>query len=211
MAGRIQETADYIIAAIETVRSRYLRCVQRLEQRMTPRQQSLFTAFRFLTVFTALSLPFYLLLNSGWNATVLRSVQAMIAADILSLTGLEVSHIGTFIYSEQLLVDVTRDSTGWKSLLAFTALVLAVGRPLRQTVSGILLGVTVIAAANLLRITSMFYAVAVYGVDYELMHTVLWRWGLTFVVLTTWLLWLHGTDLRNLLTERILSTELSAR
>lgn len=211
MAGRVQETADHLVTRAETVRSRYDDRISQLEQRMNPEQQQLFSTLRFLTVFAVLATPLYLLIDSGWNATTLRSVQALIAANILSLTGLEVSHAGTFLYSEQLLVDVTRDSTGWKSLLAFTALIVATGRPLKKTVYGILIGVAVIAAANLLRITSMFYAVTVYSIEYDLLHTVLWRWGLTFVVFTTWIIWLYGTDLRNLMTERVPFAELPRR
>jgi exosortase/archaeosortase family protein len=99
------------------------------------------------------------------------------------------------VHGSELVLDVTRDSTGWKSMLAVTALIIAVGRPFRQTVQGVVTGVGVLFAANLLRITSMFYAVTVYDVSYELLHTVLWRWGLTAVVLVTWLWWLSERSL----------------
>lgn len=192
MAGNVQEAADHIITTARSLRDRYDTRIAAFERGMSPFQRQLFAVFRFLAVFALLSLPFYAVLNSGWDAGFLRSLHATVSAELLSFTGLEATGSGPFIQGEQFIIDVTRDSTGWKSLLALTALIVASGRSFRRTVHGILFGAAVVFVANILRITSMFYAVAVFNVEYELLHTLLWRWGLTAVVLGTWLTWLYA-------------------
>jgi exosortase/archaeosortase family protein len=164
--------------------------VEAVERRLSPEQQRLFAGFRFLAVFTVLAGPFYLVLASGWDATGIRAMTATVSAAVLNAAGVEVTSSGSFVHGSAMVLDVTRDSTGWKSVLVFTALVLATGRSLRATVRGLATGVVVLFVANVLRITTMFYAVTVYGMSYELLHTVLWRWGLTAVVLVTWLGWI---------------------
>lgn len=191
MVGSLQKASDHVVTRAESVISRYDAVVRRLEERMTDTQQRLFEVFRFLAAFAVLALPFYVVLDSGWSAPALRTVNAAVSTQILSVLGISVTNSGSFIYGEQLVLDVTRDSTGWKSMVAFVALVLASRRPLRHTFTGIVAGVAVLFVANIVRITSMFYAVSVYNVPYEVLHTVLWRWGLTVVVLVTWLAWLN--------------------
>lgn len=162
-----------------------------LRERMTPRQERLYEGLRFLVVFTVLAAPLYLVLDSGWEAYGVRTVNAAMSAAALNLAGLPATSSGPFLSVGELLVDVTRDSTGWKSVLAFAALVLATRRPRRSKLYGLAAGVTVILVANVVRITSTVYAVHVLGIDYELLHTVLWRWGLTAVVFAAWLTWLR--------------------
>ncbi len=157
---------------------------------MTDRQRALLRAVRFLAVFTAMAAPLYLLLAAGWDASVFRHGFARAAAAVLNGIGIPATSELSFVSTEGMLLDVTRDSTGWKSALAVTALVVATRRPWRTRVQGIVFGLVLVAAANLLRIVTMVYAVVVFGIDYELLHTVLWRWGLTGIVLAAWAVWL---------------------
>lgn len=199
MARNISKAADNLITSGKAAKKRYQRAVDQFNQQLNPRQQRLFSAFRFLAAFTLLSGPFYFALNSGWNAAGIRSITASVSAVVLDVVGLQVSSAGSFVHGSEMVLDVTRDSTGWKSVLAFTALVLATGRPLRQTARGLIAGITALFAANVLRITTMFYAVTVYDVSYELLHTVLWRWGLTAAVLVTWMWWISDIPVRTVL------------
>lgn len=180
MVGRLQEAADHLAEAYES---------------LTEQQRQLLTTLSFLIKFILLAAPFYLFMRSGWELPALRSLNAAISSTLLNFVGLSTTSAGSTITADTLIVDVSWDSTGWKSMLAFTALVLATNRDLRTKVSGILFGATILFAANILRITSMIYAVDVFGVPYELLHTILWRWGLTVMVLGTWLLWLQRPSL----------------
>lgn len=182
MAGRLSETAADVVDRLAGMRDE-----------LDERQQRLLAVLRFLTVFCVMAVPFYVVLHSGWEATVLRRFFARISAAVLSGIGIAASSLGTTVSTETLVVEVSRDSTGWKSVMAFTALVVAARRSLRWKLTGIVAGVAAIAVANVLRIVSMIYLVVVYGVPYELLHTVLWRWGLTGIVLGLWVLWLWQT------------------
>lgn len=146
----------------------------------------------FLVRLLLLATPLYVLLWIDWNPVWLRQLQAGIGTAVLDLTGMAVTHSGTWIEAPGLAVDVSVDSTGWKSMLAVMALVLAVtDLPRRERVIGLVAGLATVFAANILRLTSMIYAVVVWGISYELIHTFLWRWGLTAVLLSYWLIWLH--------------------
>ncbi|MFB6077123.1 MAG: exosortase/archaeosortase family protein [Candidatus Nanohaloarchaea archaeon] len=156
---------------------------------LTRRQEQLLEALLFLVTFTVLAAPFYALLNSGWDATGIRAATATAAAGLLDAIGIPATSTGPYLAAGDMLVDVTRDSTGWKSLLAFTGLVLATRPDRRQAVEGIVLGVVGVAAANLLRIVSMVVLVQRAGIPYDLLHLVMWRWGLTGILLLLWIGW----------------------
>ncbi|MDY6776802.1 MAG: exosortase/archaeosortase family protein [Candidatus Nanohaloarchaea archaeon] len=161
----------------------------RLKERMSDRQARMFDSFVFLVKFTALAAPLYLILGSGWNAHHLREAVALLSSGLVEVLGVETAHHGSFISSGNLLVDVTRDSTGWKSVMVFAALVFATGKRLSYKIKGLAVGTAAIFVVNLLRISTMIYAVRVFEVEYELLHMLLWRWGLTFVVLSLWIFW----------------------
>lgn len=161
---------------------------------LSPRQDRFLETFLFLSKFTLLAAPFYLVLNSGWTAEGLRALNAQISSSLLQIIGIEASSTGSFVRTEGMFLDVTRDSTGWKSAVVFSALVLASSRDLRNKLGGILVGVLILAGLNVLRIVSMVYAVEILGMDYELLHTVLWRWGLTAGVIGAWLVWMWITS-----------------
>lgn len=163
-----------------------------IRDRLDERNQRLFDVLLFLVRFTALAAPVYLLLWQGWDPVWLRSLNATVSSHVLNIAGLETVNVGTHVAADAIVVDVSTDSTGWKSMIAVTALLLAtLGERTRKRVIGIVAGIIVIFVGNIGRITSMVYAVQVFGVDYELIHTVLWRWGLTFLVFGYWLLWLR--------------------
>lgn len=165
---------------------------QELREGLDERNKVLFDTLDFLVRLMVLAAPFYVLLWKGWNPVWLRTLNAAISHTILTLVGVETGHIGTFVAGEAIVVDVSVDSTGWKSMIAVTALMLAtVGEKMRKRAYGIIVGLTIVFIGNIARITSMMYAVEVYGADYEFIHTFLWRWGLTILVFVVWVLWLH--------------------
>lgn len=183
MAGQLPGAAR-----LERLRSLFRRRVEGL----TEWQRRLLAALRFLTVFTLLAAPLYLLVAVGWEGAWLRRRMAAASVAGLHVIGVEAVQDGAFIEAGTFLIDVTRDSTGWKSVLALTALIVATPASWRRRINGVALGVVIVAAANVLRIVTTVYASVVHQVPYELLHTVLWRWGLTVVVLGVWLVWLHA-------------------
>lgn len=186
MAGQLPGTAR-----LERFRARLREAVDGL----TEGQRRLLSALRFLLVFTVLAAPLYLLLATGWQGTWLRHRMAAASVMGLHFLGVEAVRNGVFIEAGTFIIDVTRDSTGWKSALALTALIVATPTSWRHRMQGIVLGVVVIAAGNVLRIVTTVYAAVVHQVPYELLHLFLWRWGLTIIVLGVWMTWLHADRL----------------
>lgn len=180
LQGKVREQIDWGL-------QRY----REFREGLDPRQERLFHAFVFLSRFAALAVPFYLIIASGWEAEGFRAFTAQVSASTLQMLGIEATSTGSFVQAGELLVDVTRDSTGWKSVAVFTALVAASRRSTESKVKGVLIGVFLLLGVNLLRITSMVYAVETLGIDYEFLHTFLWRWGLTAAVIGLWALWMH--------------------
>ena len=159
------------------------------EEKLTNRQKRLLDTFKFLLKLTILSIPLYILSAIEWNPIFLRSLNASIVTEILSLLGLNVENTGTFILLEDLTIDVSTDSTAWKSMLAVAALVLATDFKILSKLKGVFIGVLTVFTANLVRISSMAYLVTVYNIDYEFIHTFLWRWGLMSIVFGYWIIW----------------------
>lgn len=159
----------------------------------------------FFTRLLVLATPLYVLLWIDWNPVWLRTAQAGIATQLLELLGVATTRSGTVVETARLVVDVSVDSTGWKSMLAVSALVLAVTDATRRQYGiGVVAGLLTVLAANMVRLVSMIYAVVVWGISYELIHTLLWRWGLTVVVLGYWMVWLYWVSSDSLpLIDRI--------
>ncbi len=168
---------------------------EEFEDSLEGRNKKLWDVFVFLVRFTAMVFPLYLLIWLNWNPVWLRSLDAGIASEILNLLGVPATHTGTFFQTSGLTVNVSIDSTGWKSFLALTALVVAVRDvDIKDRVVGIVGGAVAVFTANIVRLVSMAYAVEIWGVSYEVLHTVLWRWGLTVVVLGCWLAWMRWKE-----------------
>jgi exosortase/archaeosortase family protein len=173
---------------IEEIRKRK----KAFEESLEGRDQRLWEVFLFLVRFTVLAAPLYLLLWNDWNPIWLREMNAAVGSNVLSLLDLDVVHSGSFIGTGQFSVDVSTDSTGWKSFLALVGLMLATREEaLTKKLYGILLALVIVFAGNITRLVSMVYAVVVWGVDYQLIHTFFWRWGLTALVLVSWIAWLR--------------------
>lgn len=154
-------------------------------------QLNLFGSCVFLLKLIVLSTPLYLILWAGWELAFLRTFTASLSASGLQLIGLQASTTGHIVSSGGLLLDVTWDSTGWKSMLVVAALVLASPRSWRSRLSGVAAAVIGVFVLNVTRVISMIYGVTVLGLEYEFLHAFLWRWGLTAAVLVIWGLWLH--------------------
>lgn len=85
---------------------------------------------------------------------------------------------------------VTRDCLGWKSVSAFIGLVFASTSNYRKHIKMVLAGIAILLFANLVRIVTTVWLSEIGVISFEIIHTFLWRWGMTVLVLLTWYLWL---------------------
>ena len=85
---------------------------------------------------------------------------------------------------------VSRDSTGWKSMMFLGALIFAVPGILWKKRFIGLLGIGIVYVGNLTRVVGIVAVEQAYGLEAALFtHDVLWQFGLTGLVLTVWLTW----------------------
>lgn len=158
----------------------------------TVNRETLEPVLRFLLRMLVLAAPFYLILQWEPDLSLLQQGNAYLTAEALNLLGVTAEHTGVYVDTATLLLQVSQDSTAWKSFLLYTALVFAVpGVGWRQRVTGIGIGVPVLFCVNVLRIVSMVYAVEMWAVSYTFLHTVMWRWALTGAVAALWGAWLY--------------------
>ncbi len=160
------------------------------EGRMDKKQKQLYKVLKFFLKLVILSVPFYIILSLELNLLWLRRVNAGIVGQILALIGIETEVYLNWVFTESLSLDVSRDSTAWKSMFAVAALVLATEKTIDYKLKGVIIGVLSVFMVNLLRISSMVFMVEVFQIGYEFIHTFLWRWGLTFYILIFWISWL---------------------
>jgi exosortase/archaeosortase family protein len=94
------------------------------------------------------------------------------------------------------------DCVGWKSMLAFFALVFATDFSLRKKAWGMVF-IPLIYVVNVLRIFFMFAYVKAYGLaEYAIVHQLVWSWGLIIVILALWLYWIRYVDVKPSIKKR---------
>ena len=86
---------------------------------------------------------------------------------------------------------ISKDSTGWKSMLFLGALVFAVpGVLFKKRVIGLLIGIPLLYLSNMGRVVGIVMAEQAYGFETAMLtHDYLWRFGLVALVLGVWLIW----------------------
>lgn len=115
---------------------------------------------------------------------------ADITQHILDFFGYSFEQQGFLLIGEETNYLITRDCLGWKSMAAFMALVFASADELRNEVEILLTGVIGLFVANVVRIVSTVMLSEAGFISFDIVHTFLWRWGMTLLVLSIWYLWL---------------------
>ena len=149
----------------------------------------------FLVKSNLMAIPLYaiILLDLSWvplqnflayvTFLILKSMNYMVSVDgysIFTVAGGQINRI-----------DVSWDSTGWKSLYTLAALTLAVSHPLKKKLEFLAVALPVVFVINIARIVSTIaYSISFGFQNFETIHTILWREGLIFVVLALWVGWL---------------------
>ncbi len=151
---------------------------------------------RFLIKFNLFAIPLYAILILNFEWAWLQTFTADISYGLLHAIGIAAQRTGDFIIipvaNGQWGAFINWDCTGWKSFLALFALVMATDFPLRKKAKGLAVLLPAIFAINIARIVFMFYFVASFDLAYfEIVHAVIWSWGLIFAILAAWTLWMR--------------------
>ena len=158
------------------------------------RNKKLYKITRFLLKFNLFSIPLYLIILTGATWPFLMHLTEGISFSLLRFVGVDATMSNGFVVvpvvNGNFAATVSWDSTGWKSILAFFALVFATEFSLRKKLIGLSF-IPVIYFVNILRIVFMFFFVSRYDVAYyNLLHATLWSWGLIATILLLWVVWM---------------------
>jgi len=167
-------------------------------KKFSPPQRRLLSVAQFLVVFNILAIPMYVILLTDATFPPLQDFLASITAISLQHQGISAIASGSFltiIDANDVVhnVQISFDSTGWKTVYALAALVIATPLPnIRRKLRFLLFALPGIFVLNFLRIWSTIWYSFVFGwQNFDVVHTLLWREGLIAVVLLFWFFWLR--------------------
>ena len=150
----------------------------------------------FLLVLNLLSIPLYIALYTNFSFEPLQQLNAEIVSATLRFVG-SVSNPEDFIVNIATDgiqgIEISWDSTGWKSMYAVAALILATPAvKVSKKLKAVFISVGIIFAVNYLRITTTILISAMFGFNlFDIVHTVLWREGLILAVVAVWVVWMR--------------------
>ncbi len=154
---------------------------------------SLMLILKFLLMFNILSIPMYMIMYFDASFTQLQDSVALLSNGIMKIFGYDNNldgHSISLLDGDTLrTVDISWDSTGWKSMYAIFALVAAT--PLINFRKKLLYTTVLIPSVfliNLARVVTTITLSIDYGFsNFDLIHLFLWRYLLIGTILTGWL------------------------
>jgi len=161
------------------------------------RRKKLIEVAKFIIIFNLLSIPMYAVLYFNLSLDPLREFLAFLTTkflNVLSIDALQENSFVNILANNQLLkIDISFDSTGWKTLYALFALTVATPkRKMKGKAKFLAIGLPALFIINFLRIATTILVAVNYGFKYfEVVHIFLWREGLIAAVVLIWYLWLR--------------------
>jgi exosortase/archaeosortase family protein len=160
-------------------------------------RKKLLEVLKFIVIFNLLAIPMYLVLYFNLSFDSLRNFLAFLTSRFLVMFGVNAAQENFFVdvlaNNKLLKIDISFDSTGWKTLYALFALTIATPkRKMKDKLRFLAIGLPVLFILNFLRIATTILIAVIYGFQYfEVVHIFLWREGLIAAVLLIWYLWLR--------------------
>jgi exosortase/archaeosortase family protein len=165
--------------------------------KLDKKQKRLWELEKFLLKVIALVIPVYLIITFGISLGPVQLEAARESGWVLGAMGFKATLYGAAIVTEfagkaPFFFTISADCTGWKAMLFFAALLLAVPRRAwRIRVAGLTAGVAAIWLVNLFRVAAVVSAYSSYGLDAAmLVHDYLWQIGMGLAALLLWAAWL---------------------
>ena len=157
--------------------------------------RKLLKVLKFFVKFNLIAIPLYIVILLDLRLVELQQLTAWMTYGILDYAGAD-PIINGYLISIPInhgtwAAIINWDCTGWKSMLAFFALVMATDLPLKRKMYGLVL-IPVIYVINIARIFFMFFYVRTFDLaNYQFVHTIVWSWGLILIILVLWVYWLR--------------------
>ncbi len=165
--------------------------LEKFEEKLeTERQEKLYQTMFFLLKLVLLGIVFRGLLFIYPDTYALQNMFASLIGTILSpFMQVQINEIYILTLNNSYII--VQDCLGWKSMAVFTALFFS-SIPLdrvRDNLKYLLYGLVAIFLANIVRVTTTVYLSEIGVISFEVIHSLLWRWGLTLIVFAVWLYW----------------------
>ncbi len=151
----------------------------------------------FLIIFNLLAIPLYIALFNDFSYKPLQELNADIVSGLLNFLGYDThpdkNVINLKLEDREEPINISWDSTGWKSMYAVASLIIATPLSiLSRRLKVALIAVGIVFFINLLRILTTIMISIEFGFNFfDIVHTVLWREGLILAVVGVWLLWMR--------------------
>ena len=151
----------------------------------------------FLILLNIFAIPLYVALFTNFSFAPLQELNAKMLYWTLKVFGFKATIDG---YDVELfggmnaqMIEISWDSTAWKSMYALAALVIATPiLQLSHRIKVALLGVGIIFVLNYIRVSTTILASVFFGFNtFDLIHGLLWREGMILAVLAIWMLWMR--------------------
>jgi exosortase/archaeosortase family protein len=160
----------------------------------TEKHQKLYETTIFLLKLIALGIIFRAIIFLSPSTYPLQAGLAQITSILLQTLGLEFELQGALMIGEKASYLITQDCLGWKSIAAFTGLLIASTENIRKTTKPLAIGITALIAINIFRIVTTVYLSHQGFISFDIIHTFFWKWGLTGFVFLFWLIYMHKAE-----------------
>ncbi|MBI2005460.1 MAG: archaeosortase/exosortase family protein [Candidatus Aenigmarchaeota archaeon] len=163
---------------------------ERLTRRLVP-------VVIFLATFNLLAIPLYIGIYTNFSFDPLKELNARMVSATLNFFGYNTHPDGSMVnlVSDDVTqkIDISWDSTGWKSMYAIAALIMSTPiSKISRRMKFALVGVASIFLINYIRLVTTILISVRFGFDlFDIIHTVLWREGLILAVVGIWLVWVR--------------------
>jgi len=165
---------------------------------LSERQQRLWALLKFLIIFNLLAIPLQLIIFFRVNLYSLALIERAQVTFFLDLFGVDylvydVPYGEGFIPAIDLnnhVLAIGEACTAIRSLLAFSALVIASPRSWRSKKKAVIF-LPIIYFANIIRIATLAFVSLSIPSFFDLFHIIVWREGLVFLILILWVYWFN--------------------
>ncbi len=156
---------------------------------LSEQQEKLLDTNIFLGKMLAVGAVFHAILYIYPNTTPVQAVFSDLIAGIMNFIGYSFSSPSVYILNGSTAYEITQDCLGWKSMMAFTALMYASPGRLSDRLKYLFAGLGVIALANIVRVVTTIHLTELGVISFDVIHGFLWKWSLTAVVFVSWVYW----------------------
>jgi exosortase/archaeosortase family protein len=176
-------------------------------RKLQKRIRKLLTILLFLIKFNLLAIPMYLIIHLNLSFQPLQNFLASLTKISLNLLGYYAIQQDSLVITtskDQLYsIEVSWDSTGWKSMYAILALTISTPiKSWKRKLKFMAISIPTIFLINFLRILTTILVTLHYGFNYfEIVHTFLWREGLILAVVCIWSFWVWSEKDNLVLTK----------